>query len=63
MLPWDRLIAGATEVAEAVRIGVDWGGCAERDADAGEESDEGPEAVARGVYRTHQHPSAEYVIG
>ena len=63
MLPWDRLMAGATEVAEEVGIGVDWGGCAERYANTSEQSDDEPQALADRVHRTHKHPSVEDVTG
>lgn len=51
MLPWDRLMARATEVAEGVGIGVGWGGCAERNANTSEQCHDEPQALADRVHR------------
>ena len=63
MLAWDRLMARSTEVAEEVGIGVGWGGCAERNANASEQSHDEPRALVDRVHRVYKHPSAEYVTG
>lgn len=53
MLPWNRLMARATEPAEGfVRLGTDWGSRSEYCADTGQKSHDESQALAGSGRRT-----------